>query len=135
MSERILIIDDDPDIVRFVEASLSMDGYEVRSAGDARSGIDAALSDPPDLVLLDVMMPDIDGFEVLQRLKTSPASANVAIVLLTARANVRDLVRDLAIHIPQPGAQQWCGFRGFCGILRDLGPTLARSAHARARCP
>ena len=95
MSERILIIDDDPDIVRFVEASLTTDGYEVRSASEARSGIDAVLADPPDLVLLDLMMPDLDGFEVLQRLKTSPASANVAVVLLTARANVHDLVRGL----------------------------------------
>jgi diguanylate cyclase (GGDEF)-like protein len=95
MSERILIIDDDPDIVRFVEASLTRDGYDVRSAGDSRSGIEAALSDSPDLVLLDLMMPDIDGFEVLERIKTSPATANVAVVLLTAKANVQDLVRGL----------------------------------------
>jgi diguanylate cyclase (GGDEF)-like protein len=95
MSERILIIDDDPDIVRFVETSLELDGYDVRSAVDGRAGIDAALADPPDLVLLDLMMPDVDGFEVLRRLKTSPASANVAVVLLTAKANVRDLVHGL----------------------------------------
>jgi diguanylate cyclase (GGDEF)-like protein len=95
MSERILIIDDDPDIVGFVETSLEMDGYDVRSALDGRAGIDAALADPPDLVLLDLMMPDVDGFEVLERLKTSPASVNVAVVLLTAKANVRDLVRGL----------------------------------------
>ncbi|HSM02653.1 MAG TPA: response regulator [Acidimicrobiia bacterium] len=95
MSERILIIDDDPDIVRFVETSLTIDGYDVRTAGDGRAGIDAVLSDPPDLVLLDLMMPDVDGFEVLQRLKTNPASANVAVLLLTASANVRDLVRGL----------------------------------------
>jgi len=95
MSERILIIDDDPDITRFVEASLQMDGYDVRSVLDARAGIEAALAEPPDLVLLDLMMPDVDGFEVLQRLKTSPSSANVAVVLLTAKANVRDLVRGL----------------------------------------
>jgi len=95
MSERILIIDDDPDIVRFVEHSLAMDGYDVRSATDARSGLDAALAHPPDLVLLDLMIPDVDGFEVLHRLKTSPTSANVSVVLLTARANVQDLVRGL----------------------------------------
>lgn len=95
MSGQILIIDDDPDIVRFVETSLTMDGYVVRSALDALAGIEAALSDPPELVLLDLMMPGTDGFEVLRRLKTSPASANVAVVLLTGKANVRDLVRGL----------------------------------------
>lgn len=95
MSERILIIDDDPEIARFVEASLVLDGYDVRSALDARTGIESALSEPPDLVLLDLMMPEIDGFEILHRLKTSPTSANVAVVLLTGKANVRDLVRGL----------------------------------------
>ena len=95
MSERILIIDDDPDIVRFVQTSLTMDGYDVRAENDGRAGIDAVLREPPDLVLLDVMMPDVDGFEVLERLKTSPSAANVAVLLLTAKANVRDLVRGL----------------------------------------
>jgi diguanylate cyclase (GGDEF)-like protein len=95
MSGQILIIDDDPDIVRFVETSLTMDGYVVRSASDALAGIESALSDPPELVLLDLMMPGTDGFEVLRRLKTSPASANVAVVLLTGKANVRDLVKGL----------------------------------------
>ncbi|MEX2420171.1 MAG: response regulator, partial [Acidimicrobiia bacterium] len=95
MSGQILIIDDDPDIVRFVETSLTMDGYVVRSALDALAGIESALSDPPELVLLDLMMPGTDGFEVLRRLKTSPASANVAVVLLTGKANVRDLVKGL----------------------------------------
>jgi diguanylate cyclase (GGDEF)-like protein len=95
MSERILVIDDDPDIVRFVETSLELEGYTVKTALDAEAGIKLALSEPPDLVLLDLMMPGVDGFEVLRRIQTSPSTANVSIVLLTAKANVRDLVRGL----------------------------------------
>jgi diguanylate cyclase (GGDEF)-like protein len=95
MSERILVIDDDPDIVRFVETSLELEGYTVKTALDAEAGVKLALSEPPDLVLLDLMMPGVDGFEVLRRIQTSPSTANVSIVLLTAKANVRDLVRGL----------------------------------------
>jgi diguanylate cyclase (GGDEF)-like protein len=95
MSDHILVIDDDPDIVRFVEASLELEGYDVRTALDAESGIEQAIGDPPDLILLDLMMPGVDGFEVLRRIQISPATANVSVVLLTAKANVRDLVRGL----------------------------------------
>jgi DNA-binding response OmpR family regulator len=95
MSDRILVIDDDPDIVRFVKASLEREGHAVRTASDGEEGLRLALAEPPDLVLLDLMMPGLDGFEVLRRLQTSPATTNVSIVLLTAKANVRDLVRGL----------------------------------------
>jgi len=95
MSDRILVIDDDPDIVRFVRTNLESEGYAVRTASDGEEGIRLAFSEPPDLVLLDLMMPGVDGFDVLRRLQTSPATTNVSIVLLTARANVRDLVRGL----------------------------------------
>ncbi|HEX9978113.1 MAG TPA: response regulator, partial [Acidimicrobiia bacterium] len=73
MSERILVIDDDPDIVRFVETSLELEGYTVGTARDAEDGLQQAFADPPDLVLLDLMMPGVGGFEVLRRLQTSPA--------------------------------------------------------------
>ena len=95
MSDKILVIDDDPDIVRFIETSLELEGYAVRTALDAERGLEQAFADPPALVLLDLMMPGVDGFEALRRLKTSPATANLSIVLLTAKANVRDLVRGL----------------------------------------
>ncbi|HSG80508.1 MAG TPA: response regulator [Acidimicrobiia bacterium] len=97
MTERILLIDDDPDIVRFVTMNLELEGYEVTSATSGREGLEAAASRPPDLVLLDVMMSDIDGLEVLSRLQASPATVHVAVILLTARAHAADRVRGLEL--------------------------------------
>jgi len=95
MSERILVIDDDPDMVAFVRKSLELDGFRVESAGDGEAGIEIALADPPDIVLVDVMMPGTDGFEVVRRLQTRPATASTPIILMTGKVNVRDLVEGL----------------------------------------
>ena len=97
MSERILVIDDDADILRFVKMNLELEGYEVETATSGRDGLAAAAARPPDLVLLDVMMPDIDGLDVLSRLQASPATVHVAIILLTARAHAADRVRGLEL--------------------------------------
>ena len=95
MSDRILVIDDDQDILQFVRMNLELEGYEVSTATDGTSGVETALAEAPDLVLLDLMMPETDGFEALRRIKTSPATANTAVILLTAKAQLRDLVSGL----------------------------------------
>ena len=73
MPETILVVDDDPDIARFVEVNLRSAGYDVAVAGDGEEALEKAGELRPDLVLLDVMMPRIDGFEVAQRLRQEPA--------------------------------------------------------------
>ena len=72
MAETILVVDDDPDIARFVEVNLRSAGYDVAVAGDGEQALERAAELRPDLVLLDVMMPRIDGFEVAQRLREEP---------------------------------------------------------------
>ena len=76
MAEPILVVDDDPDIARFVEVNLRSAGYDVAVAGDGEEALEKAGDMRPDLVLLDVMMPRIDGFEVAQRLRKNPQTAN-----------------------------------------------------------
>jgi DNA-binding response OmpR family regulator len=95
MSERILVIDDDADIVQFVKMNLELEGYRVETGTSGAEGLEAARREPPDLILLDIMMPDIDGLEVLNRLQVNPATAHVAVVLLTARAQAEDRIRGL----------------------------------------
>ena len=95
MSERILVVDDDPDVVEFTRLNLEREGYEVVCATNGREGLDEAAANPPDLVLLDVMMPDIDGLEILNRLHLNPATSNAAIVLLTAKSAAKDRIRGL----------------------------------------
>ena len=95
MAETILVVDDDPDIARFVEVNLRSAGYEVSVASDGEEALDKAATLRPDLVLLDVMMPRIDGFEVAQRLRRNPQTANTSIIMLTAKALSTDKVLGL----------------------------------------
>ncbi|HEY6156758.1 MAG TPA: response regulator [Gemmatimonadales bacterium] len=86
---RALLIDDDPDLLRLVQRTLEFTaGWDVITAGSGAAGIELARSAPPDVILVDVMMPEMDGYEVCRRLKADPATGAVPIVLLTAR---RDL--------------------------------------------
>jgi diguanylate cyclase (GGDEF)-like protein len=95
MPETILVVDDDADIARFVEVNLRSAGYDVSVATDGEEALDRASALRPDLVLLDVMMPRIDGFEVAQRLRRNPQTANASIIMLTAKALSTDKVLGL----------------------------------------
>jgi len=95
VSEQILVVDDDPDIARFVEVNLRSAGYDVAVASDGEEALERATELRPDLVLLDVMMPRIDGFEVAQRLRRNPQTANTSIIMLTAKALSTDKVLGL----------------------------------------
>ena len=89
---RILIVEDEEKIARFVELELAHEGYEVDKVADGRSGIEAALEGDYDLVLLDLMLPQLSGLEVLRRLRREKATP---VILLTARGDVMDKVAGL----------------------------------------
>ncbi|MFL5799081.1 MAG: response regulator [Actinomycetota bacterium] len=95
VAETILVVDDDPDIARFVEVNLRSVGYNVSVAGDGEEALERAEELRPDLILLDVMMPRVDGFEVAQRLRRNPRTANTNIIMLTAKALSSDKVLGL----------------------------------------
>lgn len=95
MSERILVVDDDPDILQFVRLNLELDGFEVDLAGGGREALDLAAAAPPDLMLLDVMMPEIDGLTVLRRLRSDPGTSSIPVIILTARSLAEDRVKGL----------------------------------------
>ena len=92
MSERILVIEDEPKISSLIKRGLIYEGHEVSVADNGEQGLELARESPPDLVILDVMLPGIDGFEVCRRLRTA---GDVSILMLTARDNVNDKVRGL----------------------------------------
>jgi DNA-binding response OmpR family regulator len=93
---RILIVEDDPDIALSLRLKLERDGgYEVDTFADGASGMREALGRPPDLVLLDVNLPGMDGFEVLRRLRKEPATSAMPIIMLTARIDESDRVAGL----------------------------------------
>lgn len=92
MAKRILIVEDEEKIARFVELELRHEGYEVGKATNGREGLEACLSGKYDLVLLDIMLPEINGLEVLRRLRKT---SSLPVILLTARDEVMDKVAGL----------------------------------------
>ncbi|HEX6401275.1 MAG TPA: response regulator [Actinomycetota bacterium] len=131
MAESILVVDDDPDIARFVEVNLRSAGYDVSVAGDGQEALDRAADLRPDLVLLDVMMPRLDGFEVAQRLRKNPQTANTSIIMLTAKALSSDKVTGL-----QSGADDYI-IKPFDPIelLARVKGTLRRAKEMRNLSP
>jgi pilus assembly protein CpaE len=92
MAEKILIVDDDIDTLKLVGLMLERQGYEIVVAGNGELGLSKASAEMPDLILLDVMMPDMDGYEVTRRLRGDPAIAHIPVVMFTAKTMVDDKV-------------------------------------------
>jgi DNA-binding response OmpR family regulator len=92
---RVLIVDDEPNIVLSLEFLLRQQGYEVSVAASGEEALAAAARQPPDLVVLDVMLPGLDGFEVCRLLRERPEHAGLRILLLTARGREVERVRGL----------------------------------------
>ena len=95
MTERILVADDDLDVSRLVAVNLTLEGYDVLLEHDGAATLATAVRTQPDLILLDVMMPELDGYEVCKQLREDPRTANAAIILLTARSLSADRVLGL----------------------------------------
>jgi DNA-binding response OmpR family regulator len=92
---RVLVIDDEAPIRLLCRVNLEAEGMEVLEAGDGPSGLEAARRETPDVVLLDVMMPGLDGWRVAEELLEDPRTSSIPIVFLTARAELRDRARGL----------------------------------------
>jgi DNA-binding response OmpR family regulator len=93
----ILVIDDEPDLVELVQVNLEKDGYQVIVAQDGKSGLEIALKHVPDLVVLDVMMPGIDGLEVCRQLRADSRTKSIPMIMLTAKAGEADRVVGLEL--------------------------------------
>jgi DNA-binding response OmpR family regulator len=92
MAEKILIIDDDVDTLRLVGLMLERQGYQIRTASNGAQALVSARAEHPDLIVLDIMMPDMDGFEVTRRLRAEPATAGIPIAMFTAKGQLEDKV-------------------------------------------
>ena len=120
---RILVVDDEPDVVMFIARTLNSEGFDVISAYDGISALDLAENESPDLIVLDIMMPMMSGYEVCEQLKGNPQTQNIPIVCVSSahNPNARDrslgagaatlllkpfspaeLVAQIKRHLPQP---------------------------------
>ena len=87
----VLVVDDDPVIQKLLQVNFEMEGYSVITAGDGEEGLAKAQAEHPDAVVLDVMMPKMDGLEVARRLKGDPDTQSIPIILLSAKAQQADI--------------------------------------------
>ncbi len=96
---RVLVADDDPAILRLIEVTFALEGLEVVGVARGEEALRAARNETFDLIVLDVMMPGIDGWEVCERLKADEATADVPIVFLSARTRDEDQARGLGLGV------------------------------------
>ena len=109
-NKTVLVVDDEPDQREIYRAVLRHAGYEVLEAADAAAGMELALTSTPDLILLDIALPQIDGWEVARRLKSEPATAAIPICAISARVLPRD----------EHGRVARAGFE--CYLLKPIEP-------------
>ncbi len=123
MTARVLIIEDDPNVAEVVARYLQREGYRVQRESDGQAGLDAALADLPDLVVLDLMLPSLGGVEICRRLR---AVAPVAVIMLTARGEEADRIAGLELgaddYIAKPFSPRELTARVKAVLRRATGP-------------
>lgn len=93
MAKRILAVDDEPSILQLVKLNMERAGYEVTTASNGRAALEAVSAGHPDLIIMDVMMPEIDGLEALRILKNDAATSSIPVIMLTANGEDADVMR------------------------------------------
>jgi two-component system alkaline phosphatase synthesis response regulator PhoP/two-component system response regulator VicR len=106
MAKTILIADDEANITRLVQMNLERNGFKVVTAADGREALEKLETMHPDLVVLDVMMPFVDGFEVLKRMKQDPLTSDIPVIMLTVKAQDADIfeaeARGADVYLTKP---------------------------------
>jgi len=97
MNEKILVIEDDPNALRFIEYTLEQEGYQVLSAKDGLEGIKKARDEHPSLIVLDIMLPGLDGYALCQQLRQKPETSLLPILMLSAKARQED--KDIGLRM------------------------------------
>ena len=97
MGKRVLLIEDEPNIIEAISFILSRDGWTVHTHEDGETAMDKVRTQPPDLIILDVMLPGRSGFDILRDIREDAASATLPVMMLTARGQAKD--RELALRL------------------------------------
>lgn len=95
--KHIFVVDDEPDVVELLRTILRGEGWQVEVDTDGRSALTRVLADPPDLFILDLMMPDLDGFELLKLMRLDPRGAEIPVLILSARTGHHDQMESLQL--------------------------------------
>ncbi len=128
---RVLVVDDEPDITGLVAYHLAKAGYRVLTAANGRQALDTVREARPDLVVLDLMLPGMSGYEVLDDLRRRPDTRDVGVIVLTARREEADRIKGLALgaddYLPKPFSPQELVLRVAAVLRRLSSPAVASS--------
>ena len=101
MQKKILIVEDEESLLKLESILLTTKGYMVKGATTGPAALEAVAEEPPDLILLDIMLPELDGFAVCEQIKQNPATRHIPVVLLTARKTPEDVARGEEVGADQ----------------------------------
>jgi two-component system sensor histidine kinase/response regulator len=124
MSGRVFVVDDDPEMIEAVSAVLSLDGFDVEGASDGATALRAVLGDPPALLVLDVNMPGLNGWELCEIVRRQPLTRDLPVLFLTGRNDVRDRITAMQVggtdHLTKPFRTE--ELRARVRVLMAAGP-------------
>jgi two-component system alkaline phosphatase synthesis response regulator PhoP len=136
MDKKILVIEDDAIASRLIEYTLGKEGYEVLLAKNGLEGISKARSEEPDLIILDIMLPGIDGFEVCHRLRSEPQTAHLPILMLSGKAQEIDKATGLKVgaddYVTKPASPRELANRVKALLERKVAGKLLAEKRKRA---
>jgi DNA-binding response OmpR family regulator len=130
----VLVIEDERDILEVIRANLAREGYKVLEATDGEEGLRSAFDHGPDLVVLDIMLPSVDGIEVCRQLKSDPVTSQIPVIMVTARSDDTDVVLGLMTgaddYLTKPFSPKELVAR-VRAVLRRGRPALPDAGHSR----
>lgn len=133
MTQRILVVDDEPDITGLVAYHLARAGYRVSTANNGQDALKAAREERPDVVVLDLMLPGVSGYEVLRELRRREDTADVGVILLTARREEADRIKGLSLgaddYLTKPFSPQELTLRVAAVLRRLAAPAVAAGSN------
>ena len=133
MTQRILVVDDEPDITALVAYHLARAGYRVSTANSGQDALKAAREERPDVVVLDLMLPGVSGYEVLRELRKREDTAEVGVILLTARREEADRIKGLSLgaddYLTKPFSPQELTLRVAAVLRRLAAPAVAAGSN------
>ncbi len=133
MTQRILVVDDEPDITGLVAYHLARAGYRVSTANNGQDALKAAREERPDVVVLDLMLPGVSGYEVLRELRKREDTADVGVILLTARREEADRIKGLSLgaddYLTKPFSPQELTLRVAAVLRRLAAPAVAAGSN------
>jgi CheY-like chemotaxis protein len=128
---KVLLVEDDNNLREIFEMRLQAEGYKTVTAGDGEEALDVAVKEKPDLIIADIMMPKLSGFEMLETLRSSPEMANVKVIMMTALGQAEDRARGEKLGVVKYLVKSQVTLEDFVRVVREVLPPSPDAAESK----